>query len=147
VITDEMFKFSLRGEIIEADRSRVIGKRLCIRPGECRIRIFQENDPEMESPRVFVLATDLGDENTGPAITVAVADIANQICLGFDIDPYALVFIEHHDDRAINHRGEHKGEEKFCLVHMLWNGARFINARWQQMEKVEVEAAIGEQLP
>jgi hypothetical protein len=143
MITDITFPFALRGDIIEADRVRVIGTRRCIRPGTCRIRIFPEHDDEMQAPRVFVLATDLGDKNSGPIISVGVGEIASQVCLTYDIDPHALLFIEHYDDRWISH----EDTEKFSLVHMDWNGARFVEACWQRLEKVEVEALIGEQLP
>ncbi len=143
MIADVTFQFSLRGEIIQADHSHVIGQLPCIRAGKCRIRIFQENDAEMQAPRVFVLATDLANENPGPIITVAAAEIASQVCVTFDIDPFALVFIEHYDDRWLSR----EDTEKFDLVHMAWNGARFGKARWQSLSKAEVEAMIGEKLP
>ena len=142
MFADVIFRFSVRDTIIQVDDRHVIGNRLTVRTGKCRIRIFKESDSEMQSPRVFVLLTELGDENLGPNITAAIREIADQVCLTFGINPFSLVLVEHYDPRV---SGDEHGEH-FNLVHMPWDGARFGEPVWQHVEKVEVEAMIGEKL-
>jgi hypothetical protein len=154
MVVDKKFIFSLRGTILQVDATRVIGDQPLIRRGKCRVRIFKEHDAEMQVPRAFVLVTDLRDENPGPDINAAVREIAVQVCMAFNIEPFALVFIEHHDNRPCEGvydfqcgRSASEKSERFDLVHMPWDGAHFGAPQWQFIPKEKVETLIGEKLP
>ena len=103
-------------------------------PSRCGLKIIEK------AGKIIVIATELYDDNPGSSVTECNALLATNMCAGKNIDPQKLVFIEHTPDRGSKLSCYN---ETFFLVHFDWDGSKFINPRWEEKTKAEVDNLIG----
>ncbi len=78
--------------------------------------------------------------NLGPSVTRAVSHIALALVRCFELDPHALVFIEHWPCDSFLGEG---GKETFDLVTLRWRESRYGPAEWTSLNCEEVNCRVG----
>jgi hypothetical protein len=99
-------------------------------PSCCGIKFISK--PE----KTVVIATELYAENPGTSVTSFVAQLAGIICQEHSIAPEKMEFIVHDPDS--------KSKLSFMngffyRVDFSWDGAKFTQPRWNQIDKSEVD--------
>ncbi len=119
--------------------------------GHCRVRIFEPDDPELDSR--MVILTELGD-NLGMSVTNAAERIAADVIHANRL-PVPVVFIEHYEDGA---RGTTADPATFDLVtfssyevedlgaYMGEERRRIGAPSWSALDRATVEALVGRRL-
>ncbi|HQI70476.1 MAG TPA: hypothetical protein PLT47_06970 [Bacteroidales bacterium] len=102
-------------------------------PSRCGLKIVKNNG------QTIVIATELYAENPGTSVTNFCASLATQICSEFAIDHDNVSFIVHTPDAKSKLTFLN---ESFFQVDFSWNGSKFIDPKWNQIEKVKVDDLI-----
>lgn len=102
-------------------------------PSRCGLKVVRKEN------KTIVIATELYAENPGTSVTLFCNKLAAMVCKDFSIKPEALVFIVHDPDSKSKLTFLN---EFFYRVDFTWDGNTFSNARWNQMEKEEVNTLI-----
>ncbi|MFH0867480.1 MAG: hypothetical protein V1904_14905 [Bacteroidota bacterium] len=102
-------------------------------PSKCGLKIIEKTD------KIIVIATELYGDNPGSSVTECNTQLAADICAEKNIDPQKLVFIEHTPDRGSKLSCY---DETFFMVHFDWDGTKFVNPRWEEKTKAEVDNLI-----
>lgn len=99
-------------------------------PSICGLKVVYKPD------KVFIVATNLYENNPGTSISRWSAQLATDICKDFKINPKQLVFIEHNPDRQSKLDFY---EETFDVVEFDCIDDQFMNPRWRRISKKEVD--------
>jgi len=102
-------------------------------PSCCGIKIIQKADT------TIVITTELYAENPGTSVTGFVAQLAGIICKEHNISAEKLYFIVHDPDS--------KSKLSFMngffyKVDFTWDGSKFVQPKWNQIDKSEVDILI-----
>lgn len=103
-------------------------------PSRCGLKMVKQTN------RTVVIATELYAENPGTSVTNFCAQLATRICYDFKIEPNSLVFIVHDPDSRSKLSFLN---EFFYRVDFDRDGERFVNPRWTQLGREEVNRLIG----
>jgi hypothetical protein len=102
-------------------------------PSCCGIKII--NQPE----KTIVIATELYAENPGTSVTSYCAQLAGIICKEYSVSPENLVLIVH-DPNSKSKLTFMNGF--FYKVDLIWDGTKFVQPKWNQIDKSEVDNMI-----
>lgn len=106
-------------------------------PSRCRVRVFEPHNQPL-----VVLATELPD-NPGTSITNFAEQLATQVGQLLAAPLETLVWIEHYPERGTK---PHE-RESFSLVSFTRTPHGLSQPRWRHLDRAEVEAIIGGELP
>jgi len=103
-------------------------------PSRCALKIVRNNT------QTVVIATELYAENPGTSVTNFCAPLATLICNDFNIDHEKMVFIVHTPDTKSKLSFMN---ENFFHVEFTWDGAKFMDPKWAQIDRSKVDELIG----
>jgi hypothetical protein len=103
-------------------------------PSKCGIRIIERGDS-----KTLVIATEIYRQNPGTPVTEYCATLATQILEAMNILPENFIFIEHTPDLRSKLAFYN---ETFHLVSLEWDGSKFINPKWETIERHDVDAMM-----
>lgn len=99
-------------------------------PSKCGLKIVKNVD------KTIVIATELYAENPGTSVTNYCAQLAGIICKEHEISTEKLVFIVHDPDSKSKLTFMN---EYFYRVDLTWDGTKFIQPKWNQIDKSIVD--------
>jgi hypothetical protein len=102
-------------------------------PSKCGLKIVKTTD------KTIVIATEIYAENPGTSVTGYCAQLAGIICEDHAIPPDKLVFIVHDPDSRskLSFMNEY-----FYRVDLSWDGTKFTQPKWNQIDKSIVDNMI-----
>ncbi len=103
-------------------------------PSRCGLKIVN-NDSQ-----TVVIATELYAENPGTSVTNFCAPLATVICNDHNISHEKMIFIVHTPDTKSKLTFMN---ENFFRVDFSWDGNKFTDPKWAQIEKAIVDELIG----
>ncbi len=103
-------------------------------PSRCGLKIVKKDE------KSIVIATELYAENPGTSVTNFCAPLATQICRDFAINHDSMVFIVHTPDAKSKLTFLN---ENFFQVSFKWDGSKFIDPCWEQLDKARVDEMLG----
>jgi len=102
-------------------------------PSKCGLKIYSNNNESL------IIATELYEENPGTSVTDWSTQLATEICLKNNFDPFKNQFVVHTPEIETKLTFN---RETFYLVKLDWNGKIFENPEWKQITKEEIETTI-----
>lgn len=103
-------------------------------PSRCGLKIVNNG------MQTVVIATELYAENPGTSVTNFCAPLATAICNGHHIGHEKMIFIVHTPDTKSKLTFMN---ENFFRVDFSWDGNKFTDPIWSQIEKAKVDQLIG----
>lgn len=102
-----------------------------------RLKIFRTPEKDV------VIATELRDDPEKSTSNTA-DKLATQVIDKFEINPERLLWIEHYPTLILDSSVK---KERFDTVKLQWNGKKFSNPEWKNIQKEDVETMIFMKLP
>jgi len=102
-------------------------------PSCCGLKIIEKKD------KTIVIATELYAENPGTSVTIFCPQLAGLICDEYSIPHEKLVFIVHDPDLKSKLTFMNGF---FYRVDFKWDGGKFIEPTWGQVEKSAIDEMI-----
>lgn len=91
----------------------------------------------------LVVVTEREEErNSGMSITNGAAILATILLQKYRLDPGRVYWIEHHPEKTLGERGIYRMAEVYHRVTFIFQGNRFVNPRWESLDKEGARAFI-----
>jgi hypothetical protein len=104
-------------------------------PSKCGLKIVHNKS------NTIIIATELYNDNPGTSVTDSITKIATKICLEKSFNPDHIIFIEHSPDMKSK---MDFWNESFYKVHLDRENDQFINPRWEELTKDQLNELINE---
>lgn len=110
----------------------------------CWLSIYQRQDNSF-----VVIATDMGrhEQDTGTSITNCAEHLIRLVMAHYGLHPDSTMWIEHYPEYIAKKPYNNLPETWSIVTPVINSAGRYVDAKWQHIDKEYVERLIGEKLP